>query len=344
MPGHPSRRSRADAARGCCTAYMTRALTGSTSAAKWWTKSSSGSQAKPCLSMSRWASAGVGGPPWASSAADRFALVQAEGRDVDQADDVRRVGAQSGHDLPAVGVAGDDGGTVLAVQHLAQPGDIIRQRGLRELGRGDGVAAGLQALDDGAPARAVGPRAVDDDEVRPRIHGDSSFPERRRCQQLRDAYNSSDGARPTSQRPPSRRATTGQSTPVTQPRHSKMRMTVAEISTCRGSAPCLAQAGSEWYMLCQLLAEGEQREGPQVGGAVVAPGSEGAGADHVAQRVDAPGDVLQQGDADQSGPQQGGQCAGQPPIAQPTPNGNPSDTAHRAGNAAETARWQGQPP
>ena len=79
-------------------------------------------------------------------AADRFALVQAEGRDVDQADDVRRVGAQSGHDLPAVGVAGDDGGTVLAVQHLPQPGDIIRQRGLRELGRGDGVAAGLQAL------------------------------------------------------------------------------------------------------------------------------------------------------------------------------------------------------
>ena len=29
----------------CCTAYMTRALTESTSAAKWWTKSSSGSLA-----------------------------------------------------------------------------------------------------------------------------------------------------------------------------------------------------------------------------------------------------------------------------------------------------------
>jgi hypothetical protein len=29
----------------------------------------------------------------------------------------------------------------------------------------------------------------------------------------------------------------------------------------------------------------------------------------VAQRVDTPGDVLQLGDADQSGPQQGGQCA-----------------------------------
>ena len=61
--------------------------------------------------------------------ADRFALVEAEGRDVDQADDVRRVGAQRGHDLAAVGVAGDDGRAVLAGQHLAQPGDVIGQRG-----------------------------------------------------------------------------------------------------------------------------------------------------------------------------------------------------------------------
>ena len=35
--------------RGCCTAHMTFACTGSTSAAKWLTKSSSGSQAKPCV-------------------------------------------------------------------------------------------------------------------------------------------------------------------------------------------------------------------------------------------------------------------------------------------------------
>src|SRR6185312_16713902 len=41
------------------------------------------------------------------------------------------------------------------------------------------------------------------------------------------------------------------------------------------------------------FAEGEQREGPEVGGTVVAPGSEGTGTDHVAQRVDTPGDVLQ---------------------------------------------------
>ena len=69
--------------------------------------------------------------------------------------------------------------------------------------------------------------------------------------------------------------------------------------------------GAGWIGMVHVVpafAEGEQGERPQVGGAVVAASSEGAGADHVAQRVDAPGDVLQQGDADQSGPQQGGQC------------------------------------
>jgi hypothetical protein len=46
-------------------------------------------------------------------------------------------------------------------------------------------------------------------------------------------------------------------------------------------------------------AKREQNERPQVGGAVPAAGGERTGADHVAQRVDAPGDMLQQGDADQ---------------------------------------------
>jgi len=98
--------------------------------------------------------------------ADRLALVQAEGRDVDQAGDVRRVRAESRDDLAAVGVAGDDGRAILAVQHLPQPGDVVGQGRLRELGCGDGEAGGLQALDDGAPAGAVGPCAVDEDDVR----------------------------------------------------------------------------------------------------------------------------------------------------------------------------------
>jgi len=57
--------------------------------------------------------------------ADRFAFVKPEGCDVDQASDVRCVRAQGSDDLAAVGVAGDDGRAVLAVQYLAQPGDVI---------------------------------------------------------------------------------------------------------------------------------------------------------------------------------------------------------------------------
>jgi Tfp pilus assembly protein PilX len=37
----------------------------------------------------------------------------------------------------------------------------------------------------------------------------------------------------------------GECTLVAQPRRSKTRMTAAQISTCRGSAPCPAQAGPE---------------------------------------------------------------------------------------------------
>src|SRR5205807_4702205 len=51
--GIPIMSWKADADSACCTAYMTLAFTGSTSAAKWLTKSSSGNQAKPCLSMMR---------------------------------------------------------------------------------------------------------------------------------------------------------------------------------------------------------------------------------------------------------------------------------------------------
>jgi hypothetical protein len=76
-----------------------------------------------------------------------------------------------------------------------------------------------------------------------------------------------------------------------------------------------AMPGAGWIGVVHIVpafAEGEQSERPQVGGAVVAASGEGAGADHVAQRVDAPGDVLKQGDADQSGPQQGGQAKKMP--------------------------------
>src|SRR5436309_331328 len=69
-----------------------------------------------------------------------------------------------------VGVGGDDGRACLTGQHLAQPSDIIGQCVQRKLGCGDGVAIGLQALDDGAPTGAVGPGAVDKHNVRESGH------------------------------------------------------------------------------------------------------------------------------------------------------------------------------
>ncbi len=142
--GTPITSSNVDSEIGCWTAYITFACAGSTSAAKWPTKSSSGSHAKPCSSTIRFASAGVGGPA-TEQRADRLALVEAEGGDVDEADDVRGVRAEGGHDLAAVRVADDDRRTGLPVEHLAQPGDVGGQRGLGELGRGDVVAALVEA-------------------------------------------------------------------------------------------------------------------------------------------------------------------------------------------------------
>src|SRR6266699_4442128 len=68
--GTPITSWKADADNACCTAYMTLALPGSTSAAKWFTKSSSDSQVKPCLSVKRCASAGVTGPCASSAPSD----------------------------------------------------------------------------------------------------------------------------------------------------------------------------------------------------------------------------------------------------------------------------------
>src|SRR3984893_17688543 len=68
--GTPVTSWKADADNACCTAYMTLAFTGSTSAAKWFTKSSSDSQVKPCLSVMRCASDGVTGPCDSSAPSD----------------------------------------------------------------------------------------------------------------------------------------------------------------------------------------------------------------------------------------------------------------------------------
>ena len=72
------------------------------------------------LSTNWCASAGVGGPCARSPPSDSPSSI-AEGRDVDQTDDVWRFRPERGYDLAAVGMAGDDGRTVLEGQYMAQP-------------------------------------------------------------------------------------------------------------------------------------------------------------------------------------------------------------------------------
>ena len=62
------------------------------------------------------------------------------------------------------------------------------------------------------------------------------------------------------------------------------------------------------------LAHAQDRQRPEVGGPVA--GGVGPLADHVADRVDRPGDVVQQADPDQRGPEEGGQRAGPGPAEQ----------------------------
>lgn len=65
---------------------------------------------------------------------DRFTLVESEGRDVHEADDVRRVPAERADDLATVRVACDDGRAVLTIEDLPEPCDVVRQGGQRHCG------------------------------------------------------------------------------------------------------------------------------------------------------------------------------------------------------------------
>ena len=57
-------------------------------------------------------------------------------------------------------MAGDDGRAALKCQHVAEPGDIIGDRGEGKLGCRGVVAVGLQSLDDRSPAGPVRPGTV----------------------------------------------------------------------------------------------------------------------------------------------------------------------------------------
>lgn len=59
--------------------------------------------------------------------AERLPFLDPEGRDVDETDSVRRVRAERRHDLTTVGMASGHCRSVLEGQHVAEPGDIVRQ-------------------------------------------------------------------------------------------------------------------------------------------------------------------------------------------------------------------------
>jgi hypothetical protein len=69
----------------------------------------------------------------------------------------------------------DDSRPVLAGEHPPQASDVIRQLRQRELQSSDALSGGLELLDDGAPAGAVRPRAVGENDVRLTSHSDSPF-------------------------------------------------------------------------------------------------------------------------------------------------------------------------
>ena len=70
--------------------------------------------------------------------------------------------------------------------------------------------------------------------------------------------------------------------------------------------PCRAQVGSAWCRLCQVSPKDRIASGQKL---AARSRRRTALADHVADRVDRPGDVVQQRDADQPGPEERGQRA-----------------------------------
>jgi hypothetical protein len=72
-------------------------------------------------------------------------------------------------------VSDDKRWTVLELEHLPQAGDVVGERAQWKLRRSDVEAVGLQALNNTAPAGPLGPRAMNQDDVRPAVHLGDSF-------------------------------------------------------------------------------------------------------------------------------------------------------------------------
>ena len=66
--------------------------------------------------------------------ADRFAFVESKACDVDQANHVRRVGSECGHDLSAIRVRGDQRRPVLKAEDVAQTRYVVGEPFVRRFG------------------------------------------------------------------------------------------------------------------------------------------------------------------------------------------------------------------
>jgi hypothetical protein len=86
------------------------------------------------------------------------------------------------------------------------------------------------------------------------------------------------------------------------PQASKPRMTSADGSSCQRSRPWHAEVGKAWWLLCQDLAEGRQREPEHV--ARLVRRAEPPATEDVADRVDAERDVMQDEEPHRAAPQQ----------------------------------------
>jgi hypothetical protein len=101
---------------------------------------------------------------------DRLTFIESESGNVNQGDDVRSVGTHSRHDLSPVRMPDYNGGAILAVKHLTQSGHVVNQRRFWKLRGGDVVPGCLEPLNDGRPARSIGPSAVNEDNIRKFTH------------------------------------------------------------------------------------------------------------------------------------------------------------------------------
>ena len=142
-------------------------------------------------------------------------------------------------------------------------------------------------------------------------------------------------SRPGLRRRAARRAGTGQCTPVAQPRRSKTRITAAEMSTWPGSAPCRAQAGSEWCMLCQLSPNDTRASGHRLVARSWRRVAKGrlpkTWHSELTLQVTCCSTATRTRPAHSSAASAACQV---PPISHPAANGSARETAHRTGNAA----------